>query len=94
LSDPSLKLLAANMDSDHFKRIAAPYLTAAIDRMGGIDRVRELSRDLPEQTIYFVAGVTYGLAANDARPRFDSHEEMRRLLDLVRLRIETESTSS
>lgn len=91
------------MDSDRFKRLVAPCLAAAIDRMGGIERVRVLSRELPEQTIYFVAGVTYGLIGtgmpNDARPRFgldglDSHEAMRRLLDLVRLRLETESTSS
>jgi hypothetical protein len=82
------------MDSDRFKRLVAPYLTASIDRMGGVDRVRELSRDLPEQTIYFVAGVTYGLATNDARFGLDSHEEMRRLLDLVRLHLQTESTSS
>lgn len=87
------------MDSDHFKRFVAPYLTTSIDRMGGIDHVRELSRELPEQTIYFVAGVTYGLingSWRDKRGGSDmfSHEEMRRLLDLVRLRLETESTSS
>ena len=88
------------MDSDRFKRLVAPYLTASIDRMGGIDRVRVLSRELPEQTIYFVAGVTYGLidtgTVNETRPHFglDSHEEMRRLLDLVRLRLETESSTS
>jgi hypothetical protein len=88
------------MDSDRFKRLVAPYLTASIDRMGGIDRVRMLSRELPEQTIYFVAGVTFGLidtgTVNEARPHFglDSHEEMRRLLDLVRLRLETESSTS
>jgi hypothetical protein len=88
------------MDSDRFKRLVAPYLTASIDRMGGIERVRDLSRGLPEQTIYFVAGATYGLidtvTINEAGPRFslDSHEEMRRLLDLVRLRLETESSTS
>lgn len=93
------------MDSERFKRFVAPYLTASIDRMGGIDRVRELSRELPEQTIYFVAGVTYGLLINTDQAAWRdkhggsdtmlfSHEEMRRLLDLVRLRLETESSTS
>jgi hypothetical protein len=83
------------MDSDLFKRVVASYLTESIDRMGGIDRVRELSRELPEQTIYFVAGVTYGLIDGGAESfGLDAHEEMRRLLDLVRLRLETESASS
>ena len=91
------------VDNEKFKEFIAPLLDRAINLLGGEHAVQAMYDQLPEQTIYFVAGVIHGLAPArvplwlDAEARTVSlftHEEKRRMLDYVRLRFETGSSTS
>lgn len=99
------------MNNDKFKKFIAPLLDEIIIKLGGLDHVRELHKQMPEHIIHFVAGGVYGFVAKSyfakvpdwrdgvspflIREHFVlNQEEIRRTLDLVRLRLETESASS
>jgi hypothetical protein len=94
------------VNNDKFKEFIAPLLDRAVDLLDGIRSVQLMFETLPEQTIYFVAGILHGLALSNpqrcATWRDEetstlynfSHEEKRRMLDYVRLRIETGSSTS
>lgn len=73
--------------SKQFKDLVKPQLDRAVELHGGIDKCRELYRDIPAM-LYFLAGVVFGALA----PL--NQEEVRRLLDLVRLRLESDSATS
>jgi hypothetical protein len=95
------------VNNEKFKEFIAPLFDKAIGLLDGIRSVQLMFETLPEQTIYFVAGVIHGLAFADPQQRRAiwrdeatsilynfSHEEKRRVLDYVRLRIETRSGTS
>jgi hypothetical protein len=96
------------VNNEKFKEFIAPLLDKIIGDLGGLRDVQAMFEQLPEQTIYFVAGAIYGLAYEKYRQTHYAwwrdgpqttfvsltHEERRRMLDYVRLRIETESGSS
>lgn len=92
------------MNNEKFKEFIAPLLDRAINLIGGARDVQAMYDQLPEQTIYFVAGVIHGLAparvplwlGDEARSTVShfTHEEKRRMLDYVRLRFETGSSTS
>ena len=87
------------MDVENFKREVRPCIEVAIRANGGIDRIREMQRAMPA-IIDFIAG----WVAGSLRPVRGDHmlvehqhynqEELRRIYDLVRLRIEAESSTS
>ena len=74
-------------ESTQFKALIKPELDRAIELNGGLDRCREMYRDIPAM-LYFFAGAVYGRLAPLTQ------EEVRRLLDLVRLRLESGSATS
>ncbi len=87
------------MDVEKFKAAVRPCLEAVIMANGGIDRVREIYRAMPS-FVDFIAGWIAGLMrplsfadCATAHLRY-SQEELRRLYDLVRLRLDTESSTS
>jgi hypothetical protein len=93
------------LNSDRFKAYIVPLIDDAVSRLGGGSMVRQLIDQLPEPTIYLVAGsvITLATMAEAAWPwrgpgasasRVFSHEEIRRTLDLVRLCLETGSSTS
>lgn len=103
------------MNTDKFKKFITPFLDEMIDKLGGLEHVRDIHKQMPENIIHFVAGGVYGLVAKGsfavvqhwrdsvspflAGPDLREHvvlnqEEIRRTLDLVRLRLETASASS
>ncbi len=102
------------MNSADFKKFITPFLDEMIVKLGGLDHVRDMYKQMPENIIHFVAGGMYGLVAKgsfavvpqwrdsvspylgqDIRDHVIlNQEEIRRTLDLVRLRLETESASS
>ena len=103
------------MNNEKFKQFIVPFLDEMIVKLGGLDHVRELHKQMPEHIIHFVAGGVYGLVAKGSfaavphwrydgsqrRPDQDyrdhvvlNQEEIRRTLDLVRLRLETASATS
>lgn len=88
------------MGSDHFKAYVMPLIDDVVIRLGGGTAVRPLIDQAPEQTIYFVAGGVVMLATTDeaawswrgpgsSAERVFTREEIRRTLDLVRLRLKT-----
>jgi len=87
------------MDADQFKKEVKPCIDVAINANGGIDRVREVHRSMPS-IIDFISGWVAGsLRPAQAERLFTPHlrysqEELRRIYDLVRLRIEAESSTS
>ena len=87
------------MDSEtstSFKAEVRPWLESAIERNGGIERVRKIY-GLMSGATDFIAGWTAGMVTRERRltGRSDlSHEEIRRIYDLVRLRIDSESSTS
>lgn len=93
------------MDTEAFKKYVSPHLEAAITANGGIERVRRIY-GLMSSVTDFLAGwtcsnVLRGRAMADAflqRPSGVAvdltHEEVRRIYDLVRLRISSESSTS
>ena len=91
------------MDTVAFKLAVKPHLEAAIEANGGLDRIRKLYSAMPG-IIDFIAGWTArALWDDEGTPscyRFEEHEprltleEIRRIYDLVRLAIDTESTTS
>jgi hypothetical protein len=74
-------------ESTAFKALVKPELDWAIEQNGGIDRCREMYRDIPAM-LYFFAGIVFGQLAPLTQ------EEVRRVLDLVRLRLESGSATS
>lgn len=96
------------MNNEAFKRYISPHLEAVITYLGGDERIRELHTQMPDHIIHFVAGGVFGRVAGDdpqlASWREDrgfirgllflNQEEIRRTLDVVRLRLETGSATS
>lgn len=93
------------MNSSRFKAYITPLIDDVVTRMGGGAVVRQLIEQLPEQMTYFVAGgvVTLATTASEGWPwrepgapssQVFTQEEIRRTLDLVRLRLETGSSTS
>lgn len=74
-------------ESTQFKALVKPELDWVIDQNGGVDRCREMYRDIPAM-LYFFAGAVYGRLAPLTQ------EEVRRVLDIVRLRLEAGSATS
>lgn len=75
-------------ESTRFKALVKPHLDRAVDLQGGIETVRQMYKSLGEPIAYFLGGIIYGaLAPLNA-------EEVRRILDLVRLRLESDSATS
>jgi hypothetical protein len=86
------------MDVEKFKSQVRPVLEAVIAGNGGIDHVREIHRAMPSFVDFlagWVAGAMRPFTMNDLtnHNRY-SQEELRRLYDLVRLRLDTESSTS
>jgi hypothetical protein len=85
-------------ESAAFKTEVKPRLESAIDANGGIDRVRRVY-GMMNSLVDFIAGWVCGLVLVE-RQRFNglhaclSHEETRRIYDLVRLRLESASSTS
>lgn len=86
-------------ESTRFKAEIAPHLETAIEANGGVERVRKIY-GMMNSVIDFLAGWTSGavLGARHALDRANvkqlTHEETRRIYDLVRLRLESASTTS
>ena len=83
------------MDTEALKKEVRPHLEAAIEANGGIERVRKIY-GMMTGVIDFVAGWT---AARIVQSRLShenklTHEEIRRVYDLVRLRLDSESSTS
>jgi hypothetical protein len=76
------------MDTEAFKKDIKPRLAAAIEAQGGIDRVRQVHSSWPG-IVDFIAG---WVVRDLGRPA--SLEEMRRIYDLVRLAINSDSATS
>jgi len=96
------------MDSEAFKKEIKPHIDSAIEANGGIERVRKI-QGLMTSIIDFIAGWVAGsvlatrrskaaqlvAAAHGTVMKNDlSHEEVRRIYDLVRLVLTTESLTS
>lgn len=87
------------MDTEQLKAEVAPHLDEAINDNGGIERVRKIYGMMPA-TIDFIAGWTcHGVLAArrkqpDRWPPGLTHEEIRRIYDLVRLALDTGSSTS
>jgi hypothetical protein len=93
------------MDTEQLKIEVAQHLDAAITENGGIERVRKIY-GLMSGVIDFIAGWTCArvladrrtkaLAIKDRWPEAPtlSHEEIRRIYDLVRLALDTGSSTS
>ena len=91
------------MNNTKFKEFIDPIITGMIKDLGGVEAVRKLHEQIPMQM--FIAGAVFGCAsmrlgrfpwregATDLCEVILNQEEIRRTLDLVRLRLETESTS-
>jgi len=94
------------LNSDLFKTYITPLIDDVVFRMGGGTMVRQLIDQLPEPTIYLIAGGVIMLAwtrgeatwswrgPEASASRVFSHEEIRRTLDLVRLCLKTGSSTS
>ena len=95
--------------STRFKAEVKPHLEAAIVANGGIERVRKIY-GMMGGVVDFLSGWIAGGVIVDRRnkaigivraargepelPEDLSHEEIRRIYDLVRLRLDSESTTS
>ena len=51
------------MNNADFKKFITPFLDEMIVKLGGLDRVRDMHKQMPENIIHFVAGGMYGLVA-------------------------------
>lgn len=95
------------MNNEVFKKFIDRHLDAAIVSLGGMVKVREMHAQMPMTP--FVAGYIVGAVCTNANEfvvrakwRDDptsvlvamTMEEIRRVFDYVRLRLETESTTS
>lgn len=76
-----------------FKKSVGVQLDIALLDNGGVKRVCEMHRLMPGMIDFIAGWVGARLAGKGGRAQL-SQEEIRRLYDLVRLRIESESTSS
>lgn len=97
------------MDTERFKAEVAPHLETALVDNGGADRVRKIY-GLMSGVIDFIAGWTCCAVVHARRNRSVqfvraargepdlgedlSHEEIRRIYDLTRLRLDTGSSTS
>jgi hypothetical protein len=87
------------MDVESFKKEVRPCIEVAINSNGGIDNIREMYRAMPS-IIDFIAGWVAGSLrpvqvdrAGTPHTRY-TLEETRRIYDLVRLRIDSGSSTS
>lgn len=96
------------MNNDLFKDFIRPLINEMIYRLSTQGDVNEMHAQMPEAIVHFIAGGVYGLVDafqyQQAPWREEpltrgaylnlTQEEVRRTLDLVRLRFETGSTTS
>lgn len=95
------------MNNDVFKKFIDKHTETALASLGGLAKVREMHTQMPMTP--FVAGYVVGAICTNARDsvvrakwRDDptsvlvamTQEEIRRVFDYVRVRLETESTTS
>jgi hypothetical protein len=87
------------MDTEAFKKEVKPHLDSAIADNGGIEQVYKMHSLMPA-IVDFIAGWTAKSVQTGRRSfmqtttRDLSQEEIRRIYDLVRLRIDTGSATS
>ncbi len=81
-----------------FKRLIGSMIDLAISEMGGITTVRERYKLMPGQVDFISGWIVCRLwlhrQAELREPRLANQEETRRIYDLVRLRLESESNSA
>jgi hypothetical protein len=87
------------MDVEAFKKEVRPCIEVAINANGGIDKVREMFRSMPSMVDFIAGWVAGSLRPVQADRAMTPHqrytlEETRRIYDLVRLRIYSESSTS
>lgn len=95
------------MNNQLFKQFVSRFLDAAVDLLGGVAKVRELHETVPAFVAGYVCGmidhaqrgiIAYWRDDDGERspPGFHklTQEEIRRVHDFIRLRLETESTTS
>ena len=81
-----------------FKKMIGGMIDLAVSEMGGITAVRDRYKLMPGQVDFIAGWVVNSLwchrQAALERPRLADQEETRRIYDLVRLRLESESNSA
>lgn len=85
-------------ESTAFKKLIAPMVDGAIEDNGGIEAVRKVHAMMPSLTDFLAGWVarTYwgAFPAAGINERKLTQEQVRRIYDLVRLRLDTESLTS
>jgi len=94
------------VNNDVFKTFITPFVDDMIEQAGGFEVVRDNYKRLPDAISHFIAGGVFGLVRQASVPMLWrdkfipkgaiilNQEEIRRVLDLIRLMFETESTTS
>lgn len=81
-----------------FKQLIGGMISTAVEEMGGIAAVRDRYKLMPGQVDFIAGWVVHSLwchrQAALERRRTANQEETRRIYDLVRLRLESESNSA